>query len=84
MPNSYLLYNAFFLFGILWSLHAPESEDAILMTTFLDLIAILLDAVTIGVYTSNRPFTFAALMLIINLLLRPITSLVLLRFFNER
>lgn len=61
-----------------------ESEEAILMSTLINLAAILLDAITIGVYTSNRPFKFPTFMLIVNLLIRPITSLLLLRYYNER
>lgn len=82
LPSSYLFYNAFFFIGILWCLHSPESEEPILITTFMDLLFILMDAITIGVH--NRVFTWGTFFVIINLLLRPISSLILLRFYNER
>lgn len=51
----------------------------------LNVVAILLDAITIGMYYGYAGSnSFNTFMCIVNLLLRPITSLVLLRFYNER
>ncbi|RWS04109.1 type-1 angiotensin II receptor-associated protein-like protein, partial [Dinothrombium tinctorium] len=85
LPTSYTTYNLLFLGCVLLSIHSRESEDAIFMATFIDFAAILLDAITIGLYYgSNGSTAFSTFMVIANLLLRPITSLVLLRFYNER
>ena len=54
------------------------------MVTVTNLLSIILDAITVGAFTSGEPFLFGTLMLIINLLFRPVSSLILLRFYNER
>ncbi|KAI1309373.1 Type-1 angiotensin II receptor-associated protein-like [Halotydeus destructor] len=85
LPNSYSTYNLLFLVSLLWSLHAKDSEDAILMAAAINVFSIVFDAITIGIYYgSGQSNAFSTFMVITNLLLRPITSLVLLRFFNER
>ncbi|RWS27037.1 type-1 angiotensin II receptor-associated protein-like protein [Leptotrombidium deliense] len=85
LPTSYTSYNIFFLLCVLWCIHSRESEEAVFMATMTNLLAILLDAITIGVYYGTSGSTgFSIFMVIVNLLLRPITSLILLRFYNER
>ncbi|CAG2170292.1 unnamed protein product [Oppiella nova] len=82
LPASYMFYNTFFMLCLLWSMHSRDSHDPILIATLINLLSIILDAITIGVYyddAHNRPC-----MAITNLMLRPITSLVLLRIYNER
>jgi hypothetical protein len=85
LPNSYTIYNLLFLGSVLWCLHAKESEDAIFMAAALNVFSIVFDAITIGIYYGyGNSNAFSTFMVITNLLLRPITSLVLLRFYNER
>lgn len=51
----------------------------------INILSIVFDAITIGMYYDVAGSTsFSNFMIIVNLLLRPITSLVLLRFYNER
>ncbi|CAG2122759.1 unnamed protein product [Medioppia subpectinata] len=73
---------------LLWSMHSRDSHDPLLLAILINLLSIVLDAITIGIYyeeSHNRPwFGFSIFMAITNLLLRPITSLVLLRVYNER
>ena len=83
LPFSYPLYNCLFLYCLLWSLASRDSEDALFMAAALNILAVLLDAITIGKYYSTGS-SFGNFMAITNLLLRPITSLVLLRFYHER
>jgi len=83
LPLSYPLYNTLFLYCLLWSLSSRDSEDALFMASSINVLAILLDAITIGQYYSTGS-SFGNFMAITNLLLRPITSLVLLRFYHER
>lgn len=78
------MYNTLFLLTIFWSLHCPDSDDAIFMSSALNVLSILLDAIIIGIYYGVSTNAFSTFMLIVNLLLRPITSLILLRFYNER
>ena len=79
------MYNTLFLLSIFWSLHCPDSDDAIFMSSSINVISILFDAIVIGIhYGSASSTSFSTFMVIVNLLLRPITSLILLRFYNER
>lgn len=55
------------------------------MASTINIISIVLDAMTIGMYYGEPGAnSFNNFMVITNLLLRPITSLVLLRIYNER
>ena len=51
----------------------------------LNILSVPLDAITIGTYYGSAGGTSCStFMSIVNLLLRPVTSLVLLRFYNDR
>lgn len=85
LPPSYTIYNTLFLISLLWAIHARDSEDAIFMAAAINVFSIIFDAITIGLYYGVSNSTgFATFMIITNLLLRPVTSLVLLRFYNDR
>lgn len=92
--SSYIYMNAFVLaFGI-WAIISPESLDAILMIFILNIISIVLDAVFIGVFASLKQaqgnslfmntFRFSLGMSILNLILKPFTSFILYRIYQER
>lgn len=91
LSNSYLYYNMVFLLVILWSLHSQEADEPVFMALTINLVSILLDCICIGVgysqlgkfpQSDNNRFSLA--MAIINLLLRPITSIMLFKIFSER
>ena len=71
---------------LLWSLHTPESDDAIFMASSINVLSVLLDGIIVGSYYGTAPTgsSFNIFMLITNLLLRPVTSILLIRFYNER
>lgn len=92
--TSYMYMNAFVLaFGI-WAIISPESVDAVLMFFIMDVISIVLDAVFIGVFASMSPnaehslagntYRFCLGMSILNLILKPFTSFILYRNYQER
>lgn len=81
------LYNGAFLFLVLWSILHRDSEEAPLMALLLNLLAIFLDILAIVLHwphitTSLERFGLA--MAVLNLVLRPFTSLMLQRILQER
>ncbi|XP_054153019.1 type-1 angiotensin II receptor-associated protein-like [Oppia nitens] len=87
LPNSFLFYNTFFMICLLWSMHARDNHEPLLLAILINILSIVIDAISIGIYyePNHAPwFGFSLFMAITNLLLRPITSLVMLRVFNER
>lgn len=87
-PDSYLLYNLLFLGTILWTIHHKDSEEPVIMATCTDVIAFLLDAITLAVYFPSCDHCpgerFSASMAIINMIGRPISCLMLYKAFQER
>jgi hypothetical protein len=89
LPNAYLYYNSMLMITLLWSIHARDSHEPVLLAIILNFLSIVFDAITIGVYYDldhNHAvwFGFTLFITIANLLLRPISSLVMLRVYNER
>lgn len=94
LDQSYIYMNAFVLaFGV-WAIISPESVDAVLMFFILNVISIVLDTVFIGVFASLESNTGSSLvtntrrfclgMSILNLILKPFTSFILYRIYQER
>lgn len=87
LPISYVYYNTFFLLLLLWGTHKKESDEPISMALLLNVLSIILDIITIAVYSPHHPSfhgTFTIVMSIVNLMARPVTSVVLFRLANER
>lgn len=82
-PSAYLYYNLAFLLMLLWGIHHKESEEPVFMALVTNLGSILLDIVTLSLRFPPS-FTFCAGMSILNLILRPVTSIYLMRLFNDR
>ncbi|XP_050687977.1 type-1 angiotensin II receptor-associated protein-like [Eriocheir sinensis] len=81
------LYNGAFLFLVLWSILHRDSEDAPLMALLLNLMAIFLDVMALVLgwpRISSSLVRFGLAMAVLNLILRPITSLMLQRVLHER
>lgn len=88
MPTVFLLYNAFFFLALFWSLATPQNSEPVQLAAIINLLSILLDLMCIatnyGRYHFQDWFGFSLFLLIINLILRGITSIVLLRIYNDR
>ncbi|XP_064459524.1 type-1 angiotensin II receptor-associated protein-like [Ornithodoros turicata] len=82
-PYAYMYYNLLFLLMLLWGIHLKESEEPIFMALVINFGAILLDIIILALRFPPT-FTFCAGMCILNLILRPVTCIYLLRLFNER
>uniref|UniRef100_A0A914UTZ2 Type-1 angiotensin II receptor-associated protein n=1 Tax=Plectus sambesii TaxID=2011161 RepID=A0A914UTZ2_9BILA len=90
---AYVFYNAFFLAGLLWASTVPaaNSELPLLKCLFVDGVAVALDILVMcssygadSLHERSGFEGFALFAAIVQLLLRPLTLLVLLRIRNER
>lgn len=87
LPNAYLYYNGIFLVILMWSIHHRESDEPVFMGLFLNFISILLDIITISVFCPPYPSSFQQFSIaiaIVNLIMRPVSSIILFRIMNER
>ncbi|XP_077998653.1 type-1 angiotensin II receptor-associated protein-like [Glandiceps talaboti] len=90
---SYAYMNFFVLAVGLWAVAAKESVDSILMFLVFMFVSIILDMIMIGIYYSKgfhayannlSEFRFSAGMAILNLLLKPLTCVLLYHQYRER
>ncbi|XP_066996700.1 type-1 angiotensin II receptor-associated protein [Anabrus simplex] len=86
--NSYLFYNLLFFITLLWAIHQREAQEPIEIALFIGVSSILLDIIVLTVrFPSSLARTgerFSAGMAILNLLIRPVTSMVLYRIHADR
>ncbi|KAG0722707.1 Type-1 angiotensin II receptor-associated protein [Chionoecetes opilio] len=81
------LYNGAFLFLVLWSVLHRDSEEAPLMALLVNLLSIFLDILCLILHwprITSGLMRFGLAMAVVNLILRPITSLMLQRVLQER
>jgi len=86
-PVSYLFYNLIFFVILLWAVHNKESDEPTQMAVAVCAVSIVLDVMVIAMYfpdTVSGSERFSAAMAIMNLILRPFTTLVLYRIYVER
>ncbi|XP_042215408.1 uncharacterized protein LOC121861590 [Homarus americanus] len=87
LPQSFIVYNSFFLFTIIWSLHQRESEEAPFMAMCINLLSIVFDIVNLALYwplLMTGSMKFGGAMAVMNLVLRPISSFLLFRIVQDR
>jgi len=88
MPKIFIFYNTFFFLSLFWSLGAPQNPEPVQLSAIINLLSILLDLLCIATNYSRYHFLdwfgFSIFLLIINLIVRAITSIVLLRIYNDR
>ena len=86
-PDSYLFYNALFMLALLWGIHSKESDDPLQIAVIINVLSILFDVIVLAAYfpasfrSSER---FSVAMTILNLVIRPVTSVILCRVASER
>lgn len=87
LPNAYLYYNGIFMLLLMWSIYHKESDEPVLLSLFLDVLSILLDIIMLSVFYPYYPHPFQQFSIaiaIVNLIMRPISSIILFRVMNER
>jgi len=76
-------YNFLFIIAMFWTMHSKDSIEAVQTAMIIDVCSIFFDIVYI-VYYFNLMNGWAITFSIFNLVIRPITSLLLYREFNNR
>lgn len=77
-PNTgYLFSNVVFHFCLIWTLAQPSMVDPMMVTGFVNILGIIFEIVLLSIYWPGQFAThevmFSAVMVIINLLIRPVT-----------
>lgn len=82
VEHVYSLYNTLLLIAVLLSILVDKNTDIILLTTVFNLICIIFDIFTLIIY--NYVGLFATLLIVTNLVFRPISSILLLKNYSAR
>lgn len=84
-PFVYLWYNTFFLITLLWALAHKDLEEPYFFAVCINAISVVFDAVLIGIYYQGiSQSIWSTLNAILQLIVRPITTIILIRYYNER
>ncbi|XP_023701827.1 type-1 angiotensin II receptor-associated protein isoform X2 [Cryptotermes secundus] len=86
-PLSYLFYNLLFFLILLWAVHHKESDEPMQMAVAVNAVCLVLDVMVISLYfprSNDGSERFSCGMAILNLIIRPFTTLVLYRIYVER
>ncbi|XP_033107592.1 type-1 angiotensin II receptor-associated protein-like [Anneissia japonica] len=90
LSPAYQYMNLFLLIVALWAIGTPSSIDSIQMLLVLHVISIVMEVILISVYfpkytdAGSTEFKFSAAMAIINLILRPITAVIIATHYRAR
>lgn len=79
----YSSYNLLFLFPLLLTIVVDRNADIILTTTAFNVISILIDILFV-IFESPYMGVFATLLVVVNLILRPMSTILLLRNYSAR
>ena len=75
--QGYLFSNVVFHFCLIWTLAQPSMVDPMMVTGFVNILGIIFEIVLLSIYWPGQFAThevmFSAVMVIINLLIRPVT-----------
>ncbi|KAL3274085.1 hypothetical protein HHI36_015502 [Cryptolaemus montrouzieri] len=85
--SAHLFYNSLFCFTLLWGIHSHDNEEPLQLALIINVISIILDIFVIIFYPNmdyhaGAKFSFG--IAIVNLLVRPLTSMVLFKLAQER
>ncbi|XP_076182242.1 uncharacterized protein LOC143154210 [Ptiloglossa arizonensis] len=86
-PKSVMFYNFLFFICLLWAIHSIETDEPLQFALFINLISIVFDVVTLAVYFPSWDPSyekFSAAIMIINMIVRVVTSVYLLRIGQAR
>lgn len=80
-PSSYTTYNSILLICLILSITVDKNANILLLATTLNVLCIALDVIVlIGSYI----FVFPTIIIVLNLLLRPLTTILLLKNYSAR
>lgn len=79
---AYLSYNSIFLLTLILAILVDKNTDVILVSTAFNVICMLLDVVTL--ISANYPGLVSTLIIVMNLIFRPLSSILLLRNYSAR
>ncbi|XP_066596213.1 uncharacterized protein [Prorops nasuta] len=88
-PQSAVFYNLLFFICLLWAMHHVESDEPLQMALLINVLSILFDVISLSIcfppinnyYRSER---FSGAFMIINLIVRVVTSIYLLKIGQAR
>lgn len=81
--GAYVFYNLLFMAALIWTLHAKESIEAIESALVIDACSIILDLICLTVFFHYMN-GWAVVFTIINMILRPLSVLLLYREYTHR
>ncbi|XP_015519395.1 uncharacterized protein LOC107224009 isoform X1 [Neodiprion lecontei] len=85
-PVSMMFYNLLFFLCLLWAIHNLESDEPIQFALFINVLSIFFDIITLSMHfpDSSAWVKFCAAMMIINLIIRVLSSYSLLQIGQAR
>ncbi|XP_012286385.1 uncharacterized protein LOC105702963 [Orussus abietinus] len=86
-PPSAMLYNLVFFVCLLWAIHNGQSDEPIQLALIVNILSILLDVIILSIYFPSSSYAsekFSAAFLIINMIVRVVSTFVLLRVGQTR
>ncbi|XP_011301735.1 uncharacterized protein [Fopius arisanus] len=85
-PQSALFYNLLFFVCLMWAVHNIESDEPLQFALCVNVLSIFLDVVTLSMYFPQNWASekFSGAVMIINLLVRIVTTISLLRIGQAR
>lgn len=86
-PGSYLFYNFVLIITILWSIHKHEADEPVQMCIFINGMSVVLDILVLAMCfpdSHEGRERFSAALAIIQVILRPFSTLFLAKLLQER
>ncbi|XP_049548102.1 uncharacterized protein LOC125959324 [Anopheles darlingi] len=83
LPSAYLFYNTLFIIALFWAIHCRESTDAVQITAVINAASFMFDLIGI-IFHFPAHGIFSAVCAILNLVLRPFSTLILQRELSDR
>ncbi|XP_050099343.1 uncharacterized protein LOC126579788 [Anopheles aquasalis] len=83
LPSAYLFYNILFVIALFWAIHCRESTDAVQICAVINAASFMFDLMGIIFYFPSHGI-FSAVFAILNLVLRPFSTLILQRELSDR
>ncbi|XP_046742256.1 uncharacterized protein LOC124408959 [Diprion similis] len=84
-PGSLMFYNLLFFLCLLWAIHNLESDEPIQFALFINVLSIFFDVIALSTcFPDNGWGKFYAAMMILNLIIRVVSSYSLLQIGRAR
>ncbi|KAK4874523.1 hypothetical protein RN001_013883 [Aquatica leii] len=86
-PSSYLFYNFVLIIVLLWAIHKNDSDEPLQLCIFINGMSVILDIIIISMRFPDSHAgseRFSAALSIIHLIIRPFTTIFLVKLLQER